>query len=225
MKFKYFVDYMRHQQDDNPLYLFESRVNEDVDIRQLVDDFEVPDLFPFDWLALLNHTSRPPYRWFCVGPRRSGATVHRDPLDTSAWNVVTHGRKRWVLFAPDTPKRVAKGLDVIRKGEDDEALFYFTVLLPRLKSAHPNLRVYEGIQNPGDLIFVPGGWWHGAVNVEDCVAVTQNYCGPDNFDMVWRRTRRDREKMNQQDGFRMRHERAAGDELSEVQTWRRASRP
>ena len=35
--------------------------------------------------------------------------MHVDPLGTSAWNVVTHGQKRWVLFEPSVPKKVAKG--------------------------------------------------------------------------------------------------------------------
>ncbi|CAK0824044.1 unnamed protein product, partial [Prorocentrum cordatum] len=189
-------------------------------------------------LALLRtRDSRPPYRWFCIGPKRSGTTVH-NPLGTAAWNAVTHGTKRWVLFEPKENKRVVTGKDLRVKGEDDEAIMYFDFLLPRIKQAHPDLRVYEGLQGPGDVIFVPGDWWHGVLNQEDCVAVTQNYCGADNFDQVWCRTRREREKvaylwlrnmrkfapelhrralsLNRRDGFRMRHERPVGQRLSDA---------
>lgn len=236
MKMKYFLDYMAHQRDDNPLYLFETGINDNTIINSLTADYEVPALFPHDWLSLVNSDIRPPYRWFCIGPRRSGTSVHTDPLDTNAWNAVTHGCKRWVLFEPGTPKKVVKGKTVKAKAEDDEAIMYFDFLLPRLKRAHPEVRVYEGMQRAGDLIFVPGGWWHGVLNTEDCIAVTQNYCGPDNFDACWRRTRRDREKLaylwlrnmrkfapemharamhlNQLDGFRMRHERRRGERLA-----------
>eukprot|EP00971_Amphidinium_carterae_P293274 5822928-Amphidinium_carterae.1 len=53
--------------DDSPLYLFETSVDENALIRQLNDDYEVPDIFPHDWLGLVNQDSRPPYRWFCIG--------------------------------------------------------------------------------------------------------------------------------------------------------------
>jgi len=238
MKFKYYADYLRHQQDDNPLYLFETNMDDNAYIRPLMEDYEVPDLFPHDWFSMVNADSRPPFRWFCIGPKRSGTTVHIDPLGTAAWNAVTHGVKRWVLFEPKEDKKQVKGKGLIEKGEDDEAIMYFDFILPRIKRAYPDLKVYEGLQKPGDVIFVPGDWWHGVLNLEDTVAVTQNYCGPDNFDMVWSKTRREREKvawlwlrnmrryapdlyeraiaMNKKDNFKMRHERPVGSRLSDA---------
>merc|ERR1719253_1550333 len=224
---------MKKQQDDSALYLFETGINSNADMSTLKEDYTVPDLFPHDWFSLINQDALPPFRWWCIGPKRSGTTVHTDPLGTAAWNAVTSGVKRWVLFEPNTTKRVAKGKDVIKKGEDDEAAMYFDFILPRIKEANPDLRVYEGLQNPGDIIFVPGEWWHGVLNLQDCVAVTQNYVGPDNFEMVWQHTRSEREKvaslwfrnmkkwapelhrwaseLNARDRFKMRIERAPGE--------------
>jgi len=115
LKMKYFADYMKQQQDDSPLYLFETGMGSNADMAKLKEDYAVPDIFPHDWFSLVNQESRPPYQWWCIGPRRSGTTVHTDPMGTSAWNAVTTGVKRWVLFEPDTPKRVAKGKDLIKK--------------------------------------------------------------------------------------------------------------
>ena len=136
---------------------------------------------------LVGERRRPPYRWFLVGPERSGTCVHIDPLGTSAWNTLIRGIKRWVLFPPGTPKHVVKGTEVVIKGEDDEATNYFIDILPRIKHKYADgftkpshtsiataattksnsattvavtprgLKVLEFIQYEGDTVFVPGG--------------------------------------------------------------------
>jgi len=236
MKMKYFYDYLKAQKDDSPLYLFESSFHDAGRIHTLMDEFKVPDFFPADLFNLVGRDRKPPYRWFCIGPERSGSTVHIDPLGTAAWNSVTSGYKLWVLFEPAVARKLAKGKEFVKEGEDDEAIMYFDFILPRIREAHPDLRIYEVLQKPGDTIFVPGNWWHGVVNLADTVAVTQNYCGFDNFDMVWCKTRKDRKKLavrwlasmqrfmpelyararslNQRDGFVMYNERQAGDASS-----------
>ena len=127
-------------------------------------DYEVPAYFRDDLFRLVGEHRRPPYRWFLLGPVHSGTGVHTDPLGTSAWNTLIYGRKRWVLFPPDVAREVVKPKAYVRrdKGEDDEVVDYFTLILPRIKAAHPALvpRMIEFVQRPGDTIFVPGGWWH-----------------------------------------------------------------
>ncbi len=59
-----------------------------------------------------------------------------------------------------------------------------------MQDNHFKVRSYEGLQHPGDIIFVPGDWWHGVLNLDDCVAVTQNYCAPSAFGRVMNRRNR-----------------------------------
>jgi len=138
---------------------------------------------------------------FLIGPERSGSSLHIDPLATSAWNTLIRGRKRWVLFHPSTPKKLAKGEDLRQKGEDSEGITWFERTLPRIieqEQKNPNgpqLGMVEFIQYPGETVFVPGGWWHAVVNLDDTVAVTQNFVSITNFPKVWKKTRKGRKHM------------------------------
>ncbi|CAN0321599.1 unnamed protein product [Pylaiella littoralis] len=197
VKLKHFLRYMEHQTDDSPLYIFDSHFDDHDVAKGLLEDFAVPSYFPDDLFSLVGERRRPPYRWFLVGPKRSGTSVHIDPLGTSAWNTVVSGRKLWVVFPPHVDKNVAKGKDVIRQGEDDEPINYFVDLLPRIRRKYrDSIKIYEFVQYPGDTVFVPGGWWHAVLNLEDSVAITQNFCSRNNFEKVWRKTRTGRKKMS-----------------------------
>lgn len=82
--------------------------------------------------------------------------------------------------------------------EDDEPVNFFVDHVPRLrKLAHStgSPKMYEFVQYPGETVFIPGGWWHAVLNLDDTVAVTQNFCSRVNFDKVWRKTRVGRKKM------------------------------
>jgi len=38
----------------------------------------------------------------------------------------------------------------------------------------------ECVLQPGELLFIPNSWWHLAINLEESIAVTQNYVGKQN---------------------------------------------
>ena len=163
---------------------------------------DVDCCLPFSLILLIPF--RPPYRWWLLGPKRSGTCVHIDPLATSAWNTLIVGQKRWVLFPPHVSKSIVKGSGLVRSDEDDEAVHYFSFILPRIKRKASMLKgipkykdfcCFEFTQNAGETIYVPNGWWHAVLNLTDTVAVTQNFCSPRNFDASWLKTRSGRKRM------------------------------
>lgn len=195
MKLKHFIEYIIFNKDDSPLYLFQSSIESRRGIKHIVKDYAVPKYFTDDYFKLLGTDDRPPYRWFLVGPKRSGTTIHVDPLSTSAWNASIQGHKKWILFPPEYERDFAKGKQYKVKGEDDEAIHYFKYIYPKILATGLVKKRYEFVQRPGETVYVPGLWWHCVLNLDDTIAITQNYCNRGNFERVWVDARKNRKKM------------------------------
>jgi len=120
----------------------------------------------------LDGPSPPPYRWILMGPARSGTGLHIDPLGTHAWVTVVEGCKRWVLFPPTT--------DPASIGMQDPQIpssIWFAQWYPRLQKEWETefQGAVEVLQRPGETVYVPAGWPHLVLNLEDTVAITHNY--------------------------------------------------
>ena len=215
VKMKYYMKYVQNTKADSPLYVFDSKFDTRTPTATIGNEYIVPKYFKDDLFKFAGERRRPPYKWLLVGPQRSGTCSHIDPLATSAWNTLISGRKFWAVFPPNVTKEFAKCKKYIKKNEDDEAINYFVDHLKRLKQAYIDdsngqkgvhsesfnsnypCPFVEFIQEPGDTVYVPGGWWHAVLNVEDSIAITQNFCSKQNFNEVWLQTRTGRVKMAQ----------------------------
>ena len=47
------------------------------------------------------------------------------------------------------------------------------------------LHLCSHASQPGEIIWVPSGWWHCVLNLTDTIAVTQNLCNTHNWNTVW----------------------------------------
>ena len=121
--------------------------------------------------------------------------VHQDPLGTSAWNASVSGVKLWAMFPPMLGKFIA-GRELYRKGkgENREPFFFFKDVIPRIKKKY-GIEPVIALQKPGDTVFVPSNWWHAVLNLTDTIAVTHNYVGSVNFDVVWREVKEKRKNL------------------------------
>ncbi|KFG63410.1 histone lysine demethylase JMJD6b [Toxoplasma gondii RUB] len=152
----------------------------------LAEDYEVPPYFSDsrDLFACLGER-RPNFRWLLVGNCRSGSKWHVDPNQTSAWNAVVRGAKRWILLPPTVcPPGVFPshdGGEVTQPTALVEWLmnYYFDALHAPGYPYTGGIAPLEGSVREGELIFVPQGWWHCVLNEEDdTIAVTQNFVSP-----------------------------------------------
>ncbi|KAF8976183.1 hypothetical protein BGZ46_008478 [Entomortierella lignicola] len=200
MCFSDFLHYLRYNKDQDPLYLFDpyfvDKVPEMGDAYQASATLTypckipVPKYFEIDFFSLLSKETRPSFRWILIGPQRTGAPWHVDPSGTSAWNTLLSGHKRWALYPPH----------VIPPGHDPDSLErlssveWYLDVYPSLPSG---LRPIEIVQHPGQTIYVPSGWWHMVLNMDDTVAVTQNFADETNLRNVKRSMTANKKELTQ----------------------------
>lgn len=170
-----YSNYLQQNFDENPLYLFDCNSKAMTTLKQ---EYNPPEIFQHDLFNVFKSSKfgncRPDHAWLIVGPKRSGSTFHKDPNFTSAWNAALTGRKLWIMFPPTiTPPGV---------GTDDEesevtapvgvaewvlsGFFNDCLKIPECQIA---------ITFPGECMYVPSTWWHSVINIDDSVALTQNF--------------------------------------------------
>ena len=76
------------------------------------------------------------------------------------------------------------GLDYVPPQGEYSAKQWFDTVYPKLKSLHmaeqkrgvrDGIGLVEGVQQPGEIVYIPSGWWHLVINLEPTVAFTENF--------------------------------------------------
>ncbi|KAL1311686.1 hypothetical protein AAFC00_001790 [Neodothiora populina] len=192
--FSVYVDYMLNNSDESPLYLFDRQFAEKMNLR-VADSSEAsacessgesapderkaaywaPSFFGPDLFSVLG-AQRPDHRWMIVGPARSGSTFHKDPNATCAWNAVLTGRKYWIMFPSSASIPPPPGVFV---SEDQSEVTSPLSIAEWLLAFHAEARrtegCVEGICGQGELLYVPAGWYHLVLNLDESIALTQNF--------------------------------------------------
>lgn len=167
---KYFM-YADNVQEERPLYLFDAKFAEKVP--EMGRDYEVPVYFQEDLFKVLGE-ERPDHRWVIIGPAGSGSSFHVDPNSTSAWNAVIKGAKKWVMFPPEVPPPgVHPSADGAEVTSPVSIMEWFMNFYGACRTWEK--RPVECVCRAGEIVFVPNGWWHLVINLEESVAITQNY--------------------------------------------------
>lgn len=173
--FATYCRYMSKNHDESPLYLFDRGFAEKMNL-EIGHTPEAaywrPECFGPDLFELLGE-ERPAHRWLIIGPKRSGSTFHKDPNGTSAWNAVIQGSKYWIMFPPSTQ---VPGVYVSKdSSEVTSPLSIAEWLLTFHEEARQLPECVEGVCHAGEILHVPSGWWHLVVNLEEGIALTQNF--------------------------------------------------
>nr|XP_024361962.1 F-box protein At5g06550-like isoform X1 [Physcomitrium patens] len=177
LKLSDYYKYADLVEEERPLYIFDSKFAEKVP--QLAADYDVPIYFREDLFRILGE-ERPDYRWLIAGPARSGSSFHIDPNSTSAWNAVVRGAKKWVMYPPEVvPPGVFPSPDGADVATPVSITEWFMNFYGETKKRAE--RPIECICREGEVVFVPRGWWHIVINLEESIAITQNFVSRSNI--------------------------------------------
>lgn len=179
--FKTYVDYMKNNSDERPLYLFDRAFVSKMGLKVGPKDQEpgttywTPPCFGEDFFSVLEN-DRPDRQWLIIGPEKSGSSFHKDPNATSAWNAVIRGSKYWIMFPSSAKLPPPPGVYVSEdQSEVTSPLSIAEWLLTFHAEARRTAGCIEGICGEGEILHVPSGWWHLVVNIEPAIAITQNF--------------------------------------------------
>ena len=118
------------------------------------------------WPAALSATSQQELASFglFIGSQRSGTSMH---YHRAAWNALLFGRKLWVLTPParSSFRRHQMALTSFHDGWLEEV---------RSRAAGNGTNISARricVQQEGDVIFVPAGWGHATLNLNESVGV------------------------------------------------------
>uniref|UniRef100_A0A6B2LAT9 JmjC domain-containing protein n=1 Tax=Arcella intermedia TaxID=1963864 RepID=A0A6B2LAT9_9EUKA len=187
-----FKEYADTATGDSPFYGFEYDFNDER--AALLSDYKIPeyfqsDFFDVDPIARNFYTNN---RHLIVGGERTGTNLHFDPKGTSAWNSLLIGRKKWAIFPPGTDMEYIQKIKTRTcssgTAPGGPASYWWLDIAPTLPA---DVGMVEFIQNPGDTVFVPPGWWHAVINIEFSMAITQNVLIPESLPFVWAQLRKD----------------------------------
>uniref|UniRef100_A0A8C4R1H9 2-oxoglutarate and iron-dependent oxygenase JMJD4 n=1 Tax=Eptatretus burgeri TaxID=7764 RepID=A0A8C4R1H9_EPTBU len=118
------------------------------------DIYSTPIHFSSDWLnEFADSRQTDDYRFVYIGPKGSWTPFHADVLRSHSWSANMCGRKQWLFYPPGQE-------DLLR---DPLGNLPYDVMIDPLPNAAP--APLEIIQEAGEVIFVPSGWYHQVHNL------------------------------------------------------------
>lgn len=160
MTLKEYIDLILSSGSTNDFYMTANNGNLDrLEFKPLFDDME---LFP----GLCKQEECPGAIFFWLGPQGTITPLHHDPCNLMMAQV--YGRKKWQLISPHyTPQMynyrgVFSAVDLTNPNYDRFPLFR-------------EVTIIEEVLEPGDLIFVPVGWWHFVEALDISISVSMTH--------------------------------------------------
>jgi hypothetical protein len=112
---------------------------------------------------VINHF---PAKGLFISPRGARTSLHVDPWGSCAILCQLYGSKRWYLYAPDQSEYLRNDFGVVDVTRPDLKKF------PAFARAQLNSTC---TLKPGEIIYVPHGWYHQVQCESDAISLTWNF--------------------------------------------------
>jgi hypothetical protein len=141
----------------------------------LAPDWGHPYFFPHDSFVLprapKGHAISPvsdifPYKGIFISGRGARTRLHRDPFGTEAMLCQFYGEKQLLMFEPRHADKVMSNGQCVDPAAVDDLQF------PSFKGLAPT---FEDALRPGEILFIPGGWFHDVLSLSDSISITWNF--------------------------------------------------
>ncbi|MGL5082972.1 MAG: cupin-like domain-containing protein [Microcoleaceae cyanobacterium] len=168
VKFRDYIDWITQAGENNNYYIVANNGNFDRDeMKGLLQDIEI---FP-EYLDPQETKGRI-FFWF--GPAGTITPLHHDPVNLVLAQVL--GRKRIQLIPPQQTPYLYNHLGVFSKVDLDNPDYQKYPLFRHIKPI-------EVILEPGEVIFIPVGWWHHVKSLDISISVSFiNFVFPNYYD-------------------------------------------
>ncbi|XP_017889963.1 jmjC domain-containing protein 4 [Ceratina calcarata] len=148
--------------------------------------YTVPEFFASDWLNeyyIANPDLNDDYRFVYMGPQGTWTPLHADVFGSYSWSANLVGKKRWLLFPPTQENFLRDIHGQLIYDATSEELNDYTKYKAYDRRA---VKFIDIIQKEGEIIFVPSGWHHQVINIEDAISLNHNWINGCNIMNVWR---------------------------------------
>ncbi|BBN19833.1 protein MpCupin104 [Marchantia polymorpha subsp. ruderalis] len=125
------------------------------------------------------------YRFVYMGPKGTWTPLHADVLRSYSWSANVCGRKKWLLLPPEQVELV---YDRFRR---NTVYDIFSEVSEQQFPGFSQTRWMECDQGPGEILFVPSGWFHQVTNVEDTISINHNWLNGCNLHWAWKLLRKE----------------------------------
>ncbi|RKP13192.1 hypothetical protein BJ684DRAFT_6277, partial [Piptocephalis cylindrospora] len=142
--------------------------------------YTVPEVLADDWLnAWWDHRSgegiQDDFRFAYLGYAGSWTSLHADVFRSHSWSANICGIKRWILFPPsqEAPLLDPSHPHLVKDGNPLDVQDY--------SSLPPHAIIY---QYPGEVVFVPSGWYHQVENMGPTISLNHNWSNASNVSLM-----------------------------------------